>query len=411
MAQTISSQVVPNLTNEIFDVAGTSKSENYAFNSDAGLTNRVETNWRSMGVADEGNFTIYPEINIKTFVEKYDGYPTAVEKLARNISVFKGTTTVSVGLDFSKTWAVINQSSNTKFIRLDNGTELDPTTVDSHTQWGQWWSRFKGSFDAAGFPVGAFESSLTQVSVMKRQGNATYTFNGFSPVMTHSGEALATNIGSQTNNLVFYTKDTTSATDRFARRGSRLFCRIEVELYGTEYPICDFGFSVKAIEHIWFTGGKFYIMVLAGDDTKHTFVSAPYDIVLAEDSAVASILPQSILYSQVVTSANMGTESAVSQILVENVDYFSIVVTRTFDTESSVAEILVQDLDYDDVVEESTIPTESAESDVDAVNIEYFFDPPTPPPVTPEEPPYNYDEPTSPDIIISTYTIQSVTYT
>jgi hypothetical protein len=411
MAQTISSQVVPNLTGEVFDVVGTSRSETYEFTSEAGLTSPVNTNWNTMVGADTANFNISTGLNIKSFVQRYNGYPTAVEKLARNIAVLKGTTAAGVGLDFSKTWAVINQANNTKFIRLDNGSELDPTTIDSHTQWGQWWSRFKGSFDASGFPVGAFESSLTQFSIMKRQGNATYTFDGYSPIMTHSGEALARNIGTQTNNIVFYTVDGTGATDRFSRRGTRLFCRLEVDLYDTPYPVCDFGIPIKSIEHIWFTGNKFYIMVLADDNSKYTFVSAPYDSIL-EEGAVCNLTAQSVLYSLIVVNTNINPESAQANISANFLTYQSVVVVTTLPTESAEASIVVQNSTSTEVAVYRTLDIESAVSSILFSNLDYIYDPPSPPPIPPDPIPAGpYDEPSVPDIVYSIYTIQSITYT
>jgi hypothetical protein len=411
MAQTISAQVVPNLSGEVFDVVGTSRTETYDFTNDAGLTNRITTNWASSPGADTANFNISLTNNIKSFVDRFNGYPTPVEKLARNIAILKGTTAVGVGLDFSKTWAVINQADNTKFIRLDNESVFNPTSVDSHTQWNNWYSRFKGSFDASGFPVSTFESSLTQFSIMKRQGNATYTFNGYSPIMTHSGEALARNIGTQTNNLVFYTKDTTSATDRFARRGSTLFCRVEVELYDTEYTICDFGIQIKTIEHIWFTGNKFYIMVLADDNSKYTFVSAPYDSIL-EEGAVCNLTAQSVLYSLIVVNTNIDPESAQANISANFLTYQSVVVVTTLPTESAEASIVVQNSTSTEVAVYRTLDIESAVSSILFSNLDYIYDPPSPPPIPPDPIPAGpYDEPSVPDIVYSIYTIQSITYT
>ena len=408
MAQTISAQVVPNLTGEVFDVVGTSRTENYAFTSEAGLSNPVTTNWASSPGADVPLVNISTLYNIKSFPIRFDGYPTAVAKMARNLSVFRGTTAVASGLDYSKTWAVINRAGQTRFIRLDNNSELDPTSVDFHTQWNEWHSRFKGSFDAAGFPVAAFESSLTQFSILKRQDNATYTFTGFSPIITHTGEALARNFGQQTNNVVFYLKDTAGATDRFGRIGQSLFCRVEVELYNTERKVCDLGFDARAIEHIWFTGNKFYIMVLATNGDRYTFASAPYDTVI-EERVGANMTPQSVLYSLVVVESTLAAETAVANMTPQSVLYSLVVVENTLSAETAVANMTPQSVLYSLVVVENTVATETAEANMTPNFVQYTYSPPVPPPTTPETS-TSVVEPQSPDILRSQLSIQSLSF-
>jgi hypothetical protein len=412
MSQTISAQVVTNLTGEVFDVVGTSRNENYAFLNQDGLTNPVTTDWDLQPGADVANFNLSTALNVKAITERYNGYPDTVAKLARNIAVIKGPADPLSARDWSQDWSVINKDTETEFIRLDNNATFAPQSLVSRSDWTQWKSRFKGSFDAAGFPTAAFESSLTQIAVIKRQFAQNITFTGFSPVMAHTGEVLATNLGETIDNLVFYLKDTTSATNRFSRRGSTLFCRVEVENYNTEYTCCSLGFQAKAIEHLWVSGNKIYILVLAANGDKYTFASAPYPPVLQE-SAQAAASTQSVLYSQVVVNESYGPEDAEAEASIQSVLYSQIVVNESYGPEDAEAEASIQSVLYNQVVVNESYGPEDAEAEASAIFVDYTFSPPSPPPTPPTEISTTVEESkdaaNEEELVEATFSVQSLT--
>lgn len=409
MSQQASSvQVVPNLTGEVFDVSGTSRSENYVFSATAGLTSPAATNWTTKPQADVANASIATTKNIKTFTTVYTGIPDTVAKMARNISTVKGPTTIGQQPTYGTRWTILNKSNQTILRNETTGVEYNASTVDPvrASEWNSWNARMKGQFDYGGFPVGCFESSISQFKVFKFSSGGLYTFTGYSPIMIHSGEVYANNLGTQTNNVVFYTKDTTSATDRSQRRGSTLFARVEEDNYGVEYEVCDFGAPIKCIEHAWITGGIVFLICLMADGTYRTLASAPYPPVVSEGASAAAAA-QSILYSQVATSySGWPLESTEASAVPFSIVYQSVVINNDMGTEGASANAAAQSILYAAVVvNNSDWATESSAADVSPVSINYIYAP-----VAPSTPPEVVLGSDGPEAIESSFTAQGLSY-
>lgn len=384
--KTQSAVVVPNLTGEVFDVVGTSAEENYGMTSIGGLTSPVATDWLSSPDKDEPNQLIYvgADSYIKTFTTRYTGIPSMVAKMARNISVMNGPSAPGISdPNYATSWAIIHKDDRTVFRRISDDAEFDATTLDppNAASWNSWKSRLKGQFDSSGRAVGAYESSLTQVSVLKVSLGGATTFNGFSPIMVNSGEFLARTIFAETDNVVFYTKDTTGATTRDRRRGSIIYCRVERNApgYASEYVVCSSPSPIIAIEHVLAFGVQHYLIVLT-EAGYITFVSAPYPKP-HEESVSATFSIQSILYSQdAITYNSWPTETTRADFSVQSVAYISVVVTYTgWATESAAANFSAQSVLYALVVYNyNSWPTEEARADFSANFVDYIYSPSTP---------------------------------
>ncbi len=344
--------VIPNLTGEVFDVAGTSRTENYAMVSVAGLSSPVATNWGSLPPNDVPLQTVSATSNIKSITVVYDGIPDTVAKMARNMSTMEGPAEPGFNQDYDVNYVVTNRDTGTTIRRISDGQEWDASTLDpaNAAGWNTWRARIKGQFDGSGRLVGAYESSISQISVFKFSLGGSTSFNGFSPIMVNSGRFLGKELFSLTDNVVFYTKDTTGATVRTSRRGNRLFCRIEVNApgYAVEYPLCNSSSPIIAIEHVWAFGTSYYIIVLTEAGYK-TFVSAPYPNV-TEESTRADFSIQSVSYESIVRPESMGTEST-------QADFSANYVAYIFDPPTPPVPPIIRDTTLVDTVQSTFTAT------------------------------------------------------
>ncbi len=386
--------LIPNLSGEVFDVVGTSRTENYSIASLAGLSSPVATDWASSPDADVPLQNIATTSNIKALTTVYQGIPDAVAKIARNISTFQGPTAPNIVPTYATRWVALHQDNATKFIRMSDNAEFDAATLDptNAATWNAWKARFKGQFDFSGRPVGALEDNINTIKVFKLSIGGSTEFTGFSPIMVHTAEILRNNLGESLNNVVYYTKDTTSAGNRFNRRGSKLFCRVEIDNYTIEYELCSSPSPIRAIEHVWVFGGQQYIIALT-DAGYYTFVSAPYSGAIQE-SARADFAAQSVVYSQVVQQYNDWTvESARADFAAQSVSYISVVVTYLdWTVESARADFLAQSVSYELVVVlYDDWDVESAEAEFEPVFLDYIYSP-TAPTVPPAHKPTDISE-------------------
>lgn len=377
---------VPNRDCEYWDLTAVSKGENYNIppvgidSIVPGLSGGTTTNWTSFASDVTNRFAVY---NLKALVTDYTGRPTGVAKSARNLNVHLGPQALQnlTGGAFNYAWVSYTKGNNsgTIFQRVDDpNITIDPAVVfpSQAAFFNQFRDRFSGHFDAAGSPVVAVESSLTQISVFKASLANPVVFNGYSPIILNSTQFLGNELFVFGDNIVFYTKDTVASSTKGGRRGNTVFCRVERDNYATEYTLCS-GLDVRFLELTGFVGNRQYLLYRDSNCNTRTLESAVYTDVIQETIS-GSQTPQSIqIQTTVVVAPTQAEEVGVSAELL-GVSYVSVVKTELVQEEMVVGAD-ISDLEYLLVVITENIQDEvSVEADLTFLN--YVFDPIIPPP-------------------------------
>jgi hypothetical protein len=401
--------IVPNRNCEFWDLSLVSKNENYAIAGAVGLSNLTATDWASYA-GDITDKTI--AYNVKTYTNLWDGRPTGTTKKARNMNIHKGPVGLmsTAGGAFNYNWVSFSygNASGTMFQRLDNPSiTINPATVfpAQAAFFNQFRDRFMGHFDAAGSPVVAVESSINQISVWKASIGTPYVFTGYSPIFLNSNEFVGLErLVADTGNVVFYTKDTTGqTTNKFARRGTTIYCRCEVDNYLIERTVVS-SLDIKFLMQTWFIGTRSYIVYNDSTCNAKTLESANYPYI-TEEQILGTVAPQSILISTVVKPGAGADLTLGSTVAFTGVTYLSVVISNSQAESMSVATDLT-DIIYVLVVV-SVPPQEdlTLASQVAFNFVNYEYDPVTPiPPATI----INVDVGT--EQILGTMTPQSILY-
>jgi hypothetical protein len=395
-------QVVPNKDCEVFDTEAVSLGENYfPSNPNENLSNQVETNWVNYAGDTAQKLVAY---NLKTLQFRFNGAPSDITKVSRNIAPIKGPiqrNNISQG-DFAFDWNAWSDKDSVKFRRDDSSQTFDMATLfpDFASYFAQWKSRFTGYFDASGAPTVAGESSLTQITLWKAQIGLV-TFNGYSPLFVSSTEFLQNELFVFGDNVLYYLKDNTSATRKQDRRGSKIFCRIERDNYTVEYEVCNTGTPMKFLEFGYFSKPHQFVVCRGDNCSRYTFISAPYNPVIVEEIASVETELVNFSYQQAIFTSQTDEEVIASSSLVD------------FSYETAAREVLIQEEVISSAALQTLIYVQSvydADAGIDTATgeailhaFEYVFDPPPP-----TQPPTPATAPT--EAAEGVYTIQSLVY-
>lgn len=362
---------------EVWDVDAVSRNEPYFPESIAGLTNQEETDWASYA-GSVGERTIM--YNLKTFIFQYDGAPADISKVARNLNIVKGPESrgdIDDGA-YSFDWVAWSNDGSVLYQRVSDPSKTFDMSVafpDYSLYFEKWKARFSGHFDATGQPTVCSESGFGTITVFKRS-LGTMSFSGYSPLLLSSTEFLTSELFVFGDNVIFYTKDITGATEKKNRRGDTLYCRIERDNYGTEYTVCKVSGNISFLEFAFFYSPKSYLVIVDGSGDRTTLESAPWTILVEEvTGGVGGIL--SVEYTKTVTQIDT-TEGASGGASILGVTYTLAIITETVDEgatgNADILSVIYTQTIYDIDVTEST----QLEGGASVLSVAYDYDPPIP---------------------------------
>lgn len=347
----------------------------------SGLSNPQTTDWASYAGDVSNSLIAY---NLKSYTRVWDGRPTNVATKARNLNVSFGPTDLSdtAGGAFNYLWLSYTNGNNsgTVFQRLNNpAITINPATVFPAfaSFFNSFRDRFSGHFDASGSPVVAVETAINQITVFKAS-LGTFAFTGYSPIILNSTEFLRNELFTFGDNVVFYTKDTTGqSTNKFARRGTTIYCRIERDNYATEYTACS-GLTVKFLELAWYVGNRSYLIYRDGNCASHTLQSATYQDV-NQESISGTATPQSVGYQTVIIGAAVADTNLISSVALNSLSYVSVVVTRSVADVNLIASVALQSLAYVNTVVSRSVSDTNLIASTELNFLNYVYDPINPP--------------------------------